>query len=761
MKIKRFILYFLLLITTSSFGQKVGLVLSGGGAKGLAHIGVIKALEENHIPIDYVAGTSMGAIVGSLYAAGYTPDEMIAIVTSPEFQNWAFGKIDEKYLYYFKKKENDASWVDLNFRYDTIIKPILPTNIVPPHLMDFAFMELMGKASAACNYNFDSLFVPFRCVATDVYANESVVFSSGDLGSSVRASMTFPFYFKPISINGRLLFDGGIYNNFPGDVMISDFKPDYIIGSKVASNTSANMEDDILAQIENMIMTATNYSLPDSNGLIIHPDVHNAGLMDFYRAKELIQYGYDATQAMMDEIKDCIPVRKDSLALIAERNNFLKKERPIVFKNIDITGLSTLQKKYMTKNIIYSTDTFTLDYFKKQYFKIITDDQIESIYPKAKYNPQTGYYDLLLNVIREKRFNARIGGNLSSSNLNMGFFGAEYKYLRERGYSFYGNAYFGRFYSSLLARMKIDYYTQLPVSFQAIAAYNRYDYYRSSVESFYEDIRPPYVIQRETYAKSEVSIPLRTHARGTFGIGISDKTDKYYQSIHFMKSDTADLTNFRLASPYLTYDGNTLNFPMFPTSGFQTFFQLRYISGFERFIPGSTSIGNHTIVNYNSWVNMRLILEQYYKLNSFIKVNGYMECNYSNQPFFNNYLSTVIASPAFNPTPHMQTLFIENYRNPIYAAAGIKTVFLFSDKFHFRIEGYVFQPYKRITYTDEGKPQWDEPYKYRYGMITSSIVYQTPVGPVSITGSYYKKSENKVSVLFNFGYLIFNKRALD
>lgn len=761
MKIKLVILILFVFVAISSFGQKIGLVLSGGGAKGLAHIGVIKALEENHIPIDYIAGTSMGAIVGSLYAAGYTPDEMINIVTNPEFQNWAYGKINDKYLYYFRKKENDASWVDLNFKYDTIIKPILPTNIIPPHTMDFAFMELLGKASAACDYNFDSLFVPFRCVATDVYANESVVFSSGDLGSTVRASMTFPFYFKPISINGRLLFDGGINNNFPRDVMISNFKPDYIIGSSVASNTSADMEDNILLQIENLIMTASNYSLPDSNGILIQPNIHNAGLMDFQLAKELIQYGYDAAQSKMEEIKDCIPVRKDSLALISERAEFLKKEHPIIFKNIDITGISSLQKKYMIKNIIYATDTFSIDYFKKIYFKIITDDQIESIYPSSKYNPQSGYYDLLLNVVREKRFNARIGGNISSSNLNMGFFGADYKYLRKRGYSLYANAYFGRFYSSLLARMKVDYYTKIPISIQTIAAYNRFDFYRSSAESFFEDIRPPYVIQRESYAKSEISIPLRTHAKGTFGITLTDKTDKYYQTIHFMKADTADQTNFRFFTPYLTYDGNTLNYPLFPTSGFQTFFQVRYVNGFERFNPGSTSVGSHTIVGNRSWINMRLICEQYYKLNSFLNVNGYLECNYSNQPFFDNYLSTVIASPAFNPTPHMQTLFIENFRNPIYAAAGIKTVILFSNNIHLRFEGYVFQPYKSITGTSEGKPQWASPYINRFGILTSSLVYQSPFGPVSLTAGYYKKPEQKIYVLFNIGYLIFNKKSLD
>jgi NTE family protein len=761
MKKQIILLGFFLVMVLASSGQKVGLVLSGGGAKGLAHIGVIKALEENHIPIDYITGTSMGAIIGSLYAAGYTPDEMIAIVTNPEFRDWAYGNISENNQYYFKKKENDASWVDLNFKYDTIIKPVLPTNIVPPHTMDFAFMELTGKASAAAGYNFDSLFVPFRCIASDVFSKEAIIFSHGDLGSSVRASMTFPFYFKPIIIDGRLLFDGGIYNNFPGDVMNREFKPDYIIGSKVASNQSPEMEDDVLGQIENMIMVATNYSLPDSNGILIQPNVRNAGLMDFQRAKELVQYGYDATQARMAEIKECIPVRKDSMTLISERKTFLKKEPPFVFKDISISGLNSLQKKYMIKNIVHLNDTFSLAYFKKQYFKIIADDQIESIYPKAKYNTKTGYYDLLLNVVREKRFNARIGGNISSANLNMGFFGAEYKLLRERGYSLYANGYYGRSYSSLLARLKVDYYTSLPFSVQAIVAYNRFDYYRSGSESYFEDVRPPYVIQNESYIKFEASIPVKTHSKAMLGISFADKIDKYYQMIHFLKADTADQTDFKFSSPYITYNGNTLNYPLFPTTGYQTLFQVRYVDGTEKFVPGSTSLSSHTLTNKRSWVNARFTYEHYYKLAPFLNINYFFEGNYSNQPFLVNYLSTVIASPAFNPTPHSQTVFIENYRNPIYAAAGLKTIVLFSNNFHLRIEGYIFQPYKKIESTIEGIPQWAKPYIYRYGIFSSSLVYQTPFGSISLTGSYYEKPEQNFYVVFNIGYLIFNRKALE
>src|SRR5205085_6560295 len=102
-----------------SYGQKVGLVLSGGGARGLAHIGVIKALEENHIPIDYIAGTSAGAIVGCMYAQGYSPAVMDSIVNTDDFLSWATGVLDENYSYYFRKKDDNASWMSIKFSLDS------------------------------------------------------------------------------------------------------------------------------------------------------------------------------------------------------------------------------------------------------------------------------------------------------------------------------------------------------------------------------------------------------------------------------------------------------------------------------------------------------------------------------------------------------------------------------------------------------------------------------------------------------------------
>ena len=143
MKQFSFIISFLLIFLSSASAQKVGLVLSGGGAKGMTHIGIIRALEENGIPIDYITGTSMGAIIGSLYAMGYSPDEMEALLRSPDFKSWYSGTVEPKYAYYFKKSRSTPEFYNIRFSFKDSLrtKPqILPTSMVNPIQMNLVFL---------------------------------------------------------------------------------------------------------------------------------------------------------------------------------------------------------------------------------------------------------------------------------------------------------------------------------------------------------------------------------------------------------------------------------------------------------------------------------------------------------------------------------------------------------------------------------------------------------------------------------------------
>ncbi|MEQ8531583.1 MAG: patatin-like phospholipase family protein, partial [Imperialibacter sp.] len=213
----------------------MALVLSGGGAKGLAHAGVIKALEENNIPIDYIVGTSMGSIVGGFYAAGHSADQIMEIALSQDIQNWVKGVIRDDYNYYYTQKDPDARWMSVELSLDSAFTASFSANIAEDHALNFALAEHLAQASRKAAYNFDSLFVPFRAMAAEVFTQQAVLLSDGNLSDALRASMTVPFFFRPIKFDGKYLFDGGIYNNFPVDIAIEEFKPDIIIGVNVAS----------------------------------------------------------------------------------------------------------------------------------------------------------------------------------------------------------------------------------------------------------------------------------------------------------------------------------------------------------------------------------------------------------------------------------------------------------------------------------------------------------------------------------------------
>ena len=193
-------------------GPRIGLVLSGGGARGAAHIGVLKVLEELHIPIDAIAGTSMGAVVGGLYASGLSPREIERIMTSLNWQD-AFRDRPPREDLTFRRKQEDQNFLvkfPLGIRGSKIQ---LPKGLIQGQKLNQTLRRLTLPVARITN--FDELPTPFRAVATDLETGEAVIMDSGDLTSAMRASMSAPGVFSPVERDGRLLVDGGIAENLP------------------------------------------------------------------------------------------------------------------------------------------------------------------------------------------------------------------------------------------------------------------------------------------------------------------------------------------------------------------------------------------------------------------------------------------------------------------------------------------------------------------------------------------------------------------
>ena len=346
-KIKQLTLTLMMIFCVNCFwAQKVGLVLSGGGALGLAHIGVLKALEENNIPIDYITGTSAGAMVGSMYASGWSPWLMDSLIMTDKFQLMSSGGVEYSYDHFFRKPKPDASWIDVKLTKDFSLKKIVPTNVTDPVLLDFESMAMYSSVSSGASYDFDSLFVPFRCVASDVQSKSPVVFSQGHLNQAVRASMTYPGYLRPIRVNGRLMFDGGLYNNFPTDVMYDEFFPDIIIGVDFSDTTAGPLEDDVFSQIRSMIIDREPTSIICQNGVLIKPD-ETISIFGFDEGDKAIQAGYDATIAVIDSLKMLIPREVTKEEVDQKRAAYFTQLQPVVIEDVEVDGVKPNIAKYI------------------------------------------------------------------------------------------------------------------------------------------------------------------------------------------------------------------------------------------------------------------------------------------------------------------------------------------------------------------------------------------------------------------------------
>lgn len=742
--------------------QSVGLVLSGGGAKGMAHIGVIRVLEENNIPIDYIAGTSIGAIIGGLYAAGYSTEEMEELFKSDDFYFWSTGKIQKDYRYYFKMPEENPAWIDIRVdKRDEKLKLLPPTNLIPEEQMDFAFMELLAATNAACKYNFDSLMVPFFCVATDVNKSEPLILRSGDLGAAIRASMTVPLYFKPITIDGALLFDGGIVNNFPHDVMKDIFNPDIIIGHKVANDPKEAVADDLMRQISNMVMRPTNFQIAENKGIVLETDLKNVGLLDFNKIDLAMVEGKRTTYNSIDSIRRLVQRRVPQKTVQEKRKKFNDKKPELYFQNIQVEGVTDMmQRKYIIQSIKGNYDVIALQSLKQAYFKLIADEHIKSIMPISRYNRETGYYDLHLKVEPQKKLEVKVGGNISTKPINQGFTSFNYRTYKSRAYSLNSNIYFGRFYSSFKLGARIDYPATLPFYIEGYTTFNRWDFFASSSELFFEDVRPPFIIQNENNTRIESGFPLKLHSKVYGGIAYSGSTDQYYQTDVFNKSDEPDKTNFAAFSSFISIENNSLNYRQFPTEGALRFFTVKFITGKETLYPGTTSLKDKPVLHKNhSYFLLQAHTTRLFNFGSKFTLGLKGEAVFSNKDLFSNYRSSKLSAPGFYPTPHSKSLFIENFHSNNYIAGGLNTIYHINSSLNFRLEGYGFIPVNEIRPENFAIPAQTSFFENYYLQGLAALVYQTGVGPLSLSLNYYERENTKFYFLLNFGYIMFNKRG--
>ena len=293
---------------------KVGVVLGGGGAKGASHIGALKYLEEMGIPIDYVAGTSMGAIIGGLYAMGYSPDEMAKLIAGMNWSEYIGNKLDRSTMSLETRERSSSILINVPFSLKSIFDNDPNTKFInslpSAYVNNSSLVNLFNDLCVGYqeNMDFNDLPIPFACVATDIVTGEEIVFRSGSVPTAMRASMAIPGVFSPVSIDDMVLVDGGLVNNFPADVL-KEMGADIIIGVEVTSEKKITREDiQSLPQLLGRLVTnSTNGKRKENRELCnirIVPDIGGFGMLSFSpdAIDTLVNRGYKKANEFHDQL---------------------------------------------------------------------------------------------------------------------------------------------------------------------------------------------------------------------------------------------------------------------------------------------------------------------------------------------------------------------------------------------------------------------------------------------------------------------------
>lgn len=324
MKLKLFILIICPILLLAQQQPKVGLVLSGGGAKGFAHVGVLKELEKAGVQVDYIGGTSMGAIIGGLYASGYSANQIEGIIKKIDFFSMIQDNVKREDIPYFEKSYLEKTAVTLPIRNGGIGLPLGLSK--GQNILNF-LTELLSPVD---NINdFSKLPIPFFCIATDIETGEEVILEEGSLPLALRASGSFPSLLNPVEVKDRLLVDGGVANNFPVDRMKKK-GVDIVIGVNVQGTLLDKEKLSSVASLLSQIINFQMYKKSDEQikhlDVHIHPDVNEYTVVSFDDKETILNRGRNAVKpykAVFDSIASLQKIKRKTVKNNIKRKRFL------------------------------------------------------------------------------------------------------------------------------------------------------------------------------------------------------------------------------------------------------------------------------------------------------------------------------------------------------------------------------------------------------------------------------------------------------
>ncbi|MBA6152144.1 patatin-like phospholipase family protein [Gelidibacter gilvus] len=376
----------------SQKAPKIGLVLSGGGAKGFAHIGVLKVIDSLNIKVDYIAGTSMGAIVGSLYASGYSGKQLDSIFSSLYFDDVINDNLPRSAKTFYERDNSERYAVTLPF---TNFKLKLPSALSRGQNV----FNLLSKLTLPVTdiSDFDKLPIPFFCMATDVETGKAIILDHGNLAQAVTASGAFPSLFQPVIIEDQVLIDGGVINNYPIDELKAKGM-DVIIGVDVqdglAKREDLNSAPAILLQINNYRTISDMIEKVKKTDIYIKPDITDYTVVSFSEGRKIIESGARAARTKLNEIEN-LPKYKNSRGVTVD----LTSKDSIAINEVKIFGNDRYTRAYILGKMKLVEDSkVSYPDFNEGVNNLVATNNFTTFYYEFEKTDKPNVYNLLATV---------------------------------------------------------------------------------------------------------------------------------------------------------------------------------------------------------------------------------------------------------------------------------------------------------------------------------------------------------------------------
>ncbi len=365
----------------------IGLVLSGGGARGFSHIGVLKTLEKNNIAVDYIVGTSIGSVIGGLYASGYSTEKLSSLAQTTNWNSLlAFGDgVERKNLFIDQKNNADKNLFTIRF---DGLTPIIPSALSNGQRLSTFINRLVLQSTYHSIHSYDELKIPFRAVATDIISGKPIIFRSGNLSETMRSSFALPLLYSAVKKDSLELIDGGIVSNIPVDVAETEFRPDIIIAVDVTSPAEKTQAPatpwEVVDQIVNIMSLPSKQKSLEKATFVVRPQLGKYSANNFSQVDSLIFLGEQAADSIISLLKEKIlqynnTEQTDSVTIntVQYTNipDFIKNYYEDYFSQHTTLSLSTIQQQL---SLLYSLG---------DYNDVYAEVRNSSLHIYAKNNP--------------------------------------------------------------------------------------------------------------------------------------------------------------------------------------------------------------------------------------------------------------------------------------------------------------------------------------------------------------------------------------